>query len=414
MMFHKAPLGARSNTMTSKIAAALRCTALGRIKLSRAALLTALVATVLVLAGACVTAPVTTEAGPDVRLEVVEWARLAQNAHNIQPWRGGLYRGDPPPMTLYVGAEKPPPGTDPPARQVTISMGNFLAVLEARAAQLGYAADIDLFPKGEYDLSTIGELPVAEITLQAAGSQAAEDETVARYPRAAEPDAITTPTVKYRLRPADLPSGMAERVADYSRPDIRFSLISDPEEVTWLNEISAEAFSLEMRTPATLMETYDLMRVNRRERREQPYGLSLTANFPARSLWFIDLVQSIAPQDPEAFGRTGTRIFTQALEDVTHYVMIVSSDNSRATQVETGMALQALWMEFHAAGHVLLPSSQALQEYPEMSALYDHIHTRYAGEGETIQMLLAVARPRPGRHLFGPRLPVADVVEVPD
>jgi hypothetical protein len=225
------------------------------------------------------------------------------------------------------------------------------------------------------------------------------------------PFSITTPTVKYRLRPADLPAGTAERVAGYSTADIEFSLIDDREEVAWLNELSADAFALEMQTPETLMESYDLMRVNARERREHPYGLSLTANFPARSLWFIELMQSIAPQDPQAFGDTGTRIFTRALENVTHYVLIVSADNSRTTQVETGMALQALWMDFHAAGHVLLPSSQALQEYPEMAGLYDRLHNRHAGEGETIQMLLGVARPRSGRHVFGPRLPVDDVVE---
>jgi len=90
---------------------------------------------------------------------------------------------------------------------------------------------------------------------------------------------------------------------------------------------------------------------------------------------------------------------------VTHYVLMVSDDNSRTTQVQTGMALQALWMDLHTAGHVALPNSQALQEYPEMSELYRRMHARHAEEGQTIQMLLAVARPRAGRHRFGPRLP---------
>ena len=68
-----------------------------------------------------------TEVAPDVRRELVEWARPAQNAHNIQPWRVVLHP------------------RDPTARQLTMSMGTFLAVLEARAARLGWAVDIDLF-----------------------------------------------------------------------------------------------------------------------------------------------------------------------------------------------------------------------------------------------------------------------------
>lgn len=372
-----------------------------------AAMRTGLLLTVLmVLTAACVGAPVTTEVAPDVRRELVEWARLAQNAHNVQPWRVVLHRRDPRRMTLYVNDERLLPATDPPARQLTMSMGTFLAVLEARAARLGWAVDINLFPGGEYDLDTIGELPVAEIALSEVGAGA-----TARYPSAAQPDAITSPTVKYRLRPADLPPDMAEHVAAYSTPDLDVSLVSDAAEVAWLNRISAEAFALEMRTEATLMESYDLMRMTGRERREKPYGLSLTPNFPARSLWFVGLTQRIAPQNPEAFGETGTRIFTRALENVTHYVLMVSSNNSRTTQVETGLALQGLWMDFHVADHVLLPNSQALQEYPEMAELYARMHDRYAGEDETVQMLLAVARPQPGRHLHGPRLPVDKLIE---
>ena len=48
-----------------------------------------LLTVLMVLTAACVGAPVTTEVAPDVRRELVEWARLAQNAHNVQPWRLG-------------------------------------------------------------------------------------------------------------------------------------------------------------------------------------------------------------------------------------------------------------------------------------------------------------------------------------
>jgi hypothetical protein len=360
------------------------------------------VVALLVLMTACASAPVSeTVSADDIRVELVEWARLAQNAHNVQPWKVVLDSRDTMRMSLFVDDSRPLPETDPPSRQITISMGTFLAVLDARAAQLGYQADITLFPHGEYTESNIGDLPVADIMLRNMGSSGA----IARYPMAAEPDAVTSASVKYRYRPADLSSATVDTIEGYSMETVEISVISDPAEVAWLNEISIDAFALEMAYEPTMMESYELMRMNGRARRETPYGLSLTANFPVRTLWFIDAYQTLFPQSPDAFGEMGTSIFTRAMENVTHYVLMVSDDNSRTTQVQTGMALQALWMDLHAAGHVVLPNSQALQEYPEMSELYSRMHERHSEEGQTIQMLLAVARPRGGRHRFGPRLP---------
>jgi hypothetical protein len=360
------------------------------------------IAVVLLFAAACASAPVSKAVeNNDVRHELVEWARLAQNAHNAQPWKVMLDPRDNTRMTLFVDNRRLLPETDPPSRQITISMGTFLAVLDARAAQLGYQADITLFPLGEYTESNIGDLPVADILLRNMGS----NEAIPRYPVAAAPDAVTSASVKYRYRPADLSSATVETIEGYSMETVEISVINDPGEVAWLNEISIDAFALEMAYEPTMMESYELMRMNGRARRETPYGLSLTANFPLRTLWFIDAVQTLFPQDPDAFSETGTRIFTRAMDNVTHYVLMVSDDNSRTTQVQTGMALQALWMDLHTAGHVALPNSQALQEYPEMSELYRRMHARHAEEGQTIQMLLAVARPRAGRHRFGPRLP---------
>ncbi|MFW6328807.1 MAG: hypothetical protein ACOC28_01825 [Alkalispirochaetaceae bacterium] len=368
----------------------------------------AIFSTTLALLSACTSSPATAEAeGEDIRTELVEWARLAQNAHNVQPWRVVLDGDDPTRIALYVDTSRLLPETDPPSRQITISMGTFLAVLDARAAQLGYQADMTLFPEGEYDESAIGELPVADIRLRDLGSAG---EAEARYPIAGEPDALTSASIKYRYRPADLPAESAATIEGYSTDRLEISMIDDPGEVAWLNELSVDAFALEMGFEPTMMESYELMRMNGRQRRQAPYGLALTSNFPVRTLWFIDAVQTVFPQDPEAFGESGTRYFSRAMENIEHYILMVTTDNSRTAQVETGMALQALWMDLHAANHVALPNSQALQEYPEMAELYDRIHTRYAEEGQTVQMLLAVAQPRGGRHRFGPRLPTEALI----
>ncbi|MFP4378009.1 MAG: hypothetical protein ACLFP4_13280 [Spirochaetales bacterium] len=195
----------------------------------------AAVAALALAIAACGSAPATVEATEDIRVELVEWGRLAQNAHNVQPWRIVLDPQDAGRFTLYVEDDRLLPETDPPARQVTLSAGTFLAVVEARAAQLGYQADIDLFPQGEYTLASIGELPVARVTLRETNSARA------RYPVAAAPDAITSPTIKFRYEPAALEPADIDALTEYNSENLRVEVITDRSEVAWLNDSIAVA-----------------------------------------------------------------------------------------------------------------------------------------------------------------------------
>jgi hypothetical protein len=372
----------------------------------RLSLLFLIVSTILAPLGCAASPPVRAGAAPaeDVRVELVEWARLAQSAHNYQSWRVVLdpVRSDR--MDLFVETDRLLPETDPFARQTVISLGTFLAVIDARAAQLGYRADIDLLPDGELDEQGLARLPAARVTLSR------DTNARSRFAAAADVDALTTATVKYRYRPAEVTTGLTDRITAWATDGIRIEVVSDPDEVAWLNRVSIDAFTIEMEHEPTLIETHQSTRWNGRARRADPYGLAFTANFPRRTLWLADAFMTIAPQKPAAFGRTGIRLFTEALDDVNAYVTLISNDNNRRTQIETGMALQALWMELHSSGHVVLANSQALQEYPAMAPLYAEVHERLAPDGGTVQMLLAVARPRGGRHAFSPRFAAEELI----
>ncbi|TVQ26969.1 MAG: hypothetical protein EA382_04615 [Spirochaetaceae bacterium] len=341
----------------------------------------------------------------EARLDVIEWARLAQNAHNYQSWRIVLDDERDDRFSVFVEERRLLPQTDPFSRQIVISVGTFLAVVDARAAQLGYRADIELLPDGDLDLALIGSRSAALVTL--VPDRAARS----RYAAAADHDAITAATVKYRYHPAQIDDALVARVESYATDQVRIEIVSDPEAVAWLNDLSLRAFTIEMEHEPTLMETYASSRMNGRARRESPYGLAFTANFPKRSLWFMDAMMTIAPQRPAAFARTGIRLYERALDQITTYVVVSTAGNYRRTQIEVGLALQALWMELHASGHVVLANSQALQEYPEMAELYDEVHRRLASDGATVQMLLAVACPAPGAHRFSPRIAAVDLID---
>ena len=356
-------------------------------------------ATVALFVVACASAPATTDVAADIRVELVEWGRLAQNAHNIQPWRVVLDPVDAYRFDLYIEDERLLPETDPPARQITLSAGTFLAVVEARAAQIGYQADIDLFPRGEYTLATIGELPVAYVTLQKTNTASA------RYPVAAAPDAISSPTIKFRYEPATLERSDIETFTGYGDEQLRVAVITEPAEVVWLNELSMEAFELEMQHEPTLMESYNLTRKTGRQRRQDPYGIAYTGNFTRGMLRLVDFGSALFPMAPDAYAEAGIDSFERSIGQINSYVVLATRGNSRTSQVEAGMALQAIWMAIRESGHITLATSQALQEYPAMAGLYEEIYGRLAEEGETLQMVLAVATAQRGRHRFGIRFP---------
>ncbi len=81
-----------------------------------------------------------------------------------------------------------------------------------------------------------------------------------------------------------------------------------------------------------------------------------------------------------------------SVENTPAYALIISGDNSRESQVKSGIIYSRLILEAHGMGLVMQPLSQALEEYVEMTEIYREIHTEYANGG-TIQMLVRLGRP---------------------
>lgn len=75
------------------------------------------------------------------------------------------------------------------------------------------------------------------------------------------------------------------------------------------------------------------------------------------------------------------------------FVLILTDDSSRTSQVRAGMAYARMQLTAQSMGLAVQPLSQILEEYPEMDALRAQVHARYAPNGETIQMLARVGVP---------------------
>src|SRR5512133_2538514 len=88
----------------------------------------------------------------DVRRWILSYAILAPHSHNLQSWLVDLRQ--PGEIMLYCDLTRLLPETDPQSRQIMMSQGTFLELLDLAARQKGLRADITLFPQGEFGPAT--------------------------------------------------------------------------------------------------------------------------------------------------------------------------------------------------------------------------------------------------------------------
>jgi hypothetical protein len=160
------------------------------------------------------------------------------------------------------------------------------------------------------------------------------------------------------------------------------------------------------------MESYRLMRRNRRQLEAQPWGLSYGSNFPQKSLGAIELFESLFPMRMKKWGLRGADNFDQEMDKAVTFLILTTEGNSRLRQVQAGMLFQRLWLKAIHDGYAVVPASQPLQEYAAMAEHYRAIHRAFAAPGQTIQMIAFLGRPKDG-YRRGFRISARDLVRQP-
>lgn len=341
-------------------------------------------------------------AGTPPWIEIVDDARWAANAHNVQSWRlrvepDGSVTGGLDPSRLL-------PETDPVGRQLVISLGTLSEAARRAARARGWTLEATWIAPTDWSLDADPGADLFRWTATPlAGATPAAGDIL---------DGLTTPTVKYAIAPETVPTDLARSIpATYSNADRGIRVLVEagtPRTLTTM-KLARAAFAVEMRHEPTLMESYTLTRIGNRERRETPWGLSLNANFGRLAFTFVDPITTLFRQTPEQFGESGIDLFNGAVQDEGGLVVLTTSDNDPATWFAAGLPLQALWMELRAAGLELLPLSQGLQEYPEVAEFYGQFHDLWVPDGGTVQMILYVGAPS-ARVYPSPRLAAEAVV----
>ncbi|MEL7090799.1 MAG: twin-arginine translocation pathway signal protein [Pseudomonadota bacterium] len=322
----------------------------------------------------------------DMRMNALSHAILAPNPHNRQPWIVELNGADA--LTLYFDTDKQLPHTDPFDRQLTIGLGCFLELMRMSALAAGFRTDITLFPEGE-DAAGLDTRPIAHVTFVPA--------TPVTDPLFAHVLARRSTKEPYdTTRP--VPQTALDRIISTAR-HTQLGGSVDPDSIAHWRALTTDALMIEIETPHTYRESVDLMRIGKAEVNANPDGIDLNGAM-LDALALTGVLTREALLDTTSTGYLeGVKAVTANTTTAMGHLWMVTPDNSRRSQIAAGADWLRTNLACTAEGLGFQPLSQALQEYPEMAALYAQTHADLAPDGGTVQMLARIG--------YGPTVPVS-------
>lgn len=327
----------------------------------------------------------------DPRVQLAAHGLLAGSGHNMQPWMIRQDTDDPMTFELYADGSRMSRAVDPEARQFMVSQGAFLGYLEVAGREKGYRPRISLLPDGPFDehhlAASLKEKPVARITLEPS-----DPEHTSLYDALFLPDTNRGAYKKEQITAAQVRA--VERAAQETGMTV--NVYQQPADLEKLGSYAIRAAAVESGVDRVMKESEEIFRANEYQKNTHRDGFSVEGQGTTGIM--RHLIQGLVTLFPSMNrGKAASeRFVTSAKASVagtSAYVMITTQDNSRESQIKSGISYSRLILAAHNQGLAVQPLSQALEEYPEMHELYSGIHEDYAPDGGTIQMLLRIGKP---------------------
>ena len=323
-------------------------------------------------------------------------AILAPNAHNLQSWLVSL--DEPDTIVLYMDRQRLLPETEPFDRQLMMSQGTFLELLDIASRERGYRARIAYFPDGPFDEAP-DRRAIARVTL-------VRDPAVAR-------DELFAQIVRRRTNRAPyLPTAPTSAETDALRASVRGPVSvglagpDRPEKMAALRDIAREAWRIELTTPGPILESYRVLRVGPEEISRHRDGVSVNEPM-ARLVVALGLLDRTTPPPPDSYViRKQVDDFNRKIDATPAFFWLTTSGNDRAAQLEAGRAYARTQLAATAQGLSMHPLQQALQEYPQQAGPHAAIRAALGvtDPAGTVQMWARLGRapavdPAPRRGL---------------
>lgn len=312
----------------------------------------------------------------DPRLDSLAYAILAPNPHNRQPWK--VHFSNQNSMDLYCDLERRLPHTDPYDRQITIGLGCFTELFVMAANNLGFHVTVESFPDGEPQ-PRLNNQRIAKFTLEKSTNIKKDPLFEQVFNRRSSKVGFDTTT--------DISSSAMATLLSTSQS----AGSTERHIVNRIREISYQGLSIEMKTPKTLRESVDLMRIGRAEIEANPDGISMKGA-PMELLNKVGVMTREGMRDPNnSMNIQALSMFKEKFNTSMGYVWLTTKTNTRKEQLQAGRDYVRLNLQATALNIGMQPVSQTLQEFPEMAEQFQVIHNLLGiKQPNRIQMLARI------------------------
>jgi hypothetical protein len=317
----------------------------------------------------------------DPRRFALAHAILAPNPHNMQPWLVDLVGADA--LVLSVDPTRLLPATDPPNRQIVIGCGAFLELLDIAAREIGQRTEITLWPEGEPQ-PRLDQRPVARVRL-------VPSPAIAKDPLFGLITQRRTNREPYDLARIPTAAALDAVAAIGAAPGLTIAHTQDAARTAQLRDMVWRGWQREMKTPAPLNESVDVMRLGKEEIARHRDGIAI--DFPLLPvLQATGMMSRDALRDPASQANAqGAAQWRKMADTAPAFLWQQGADNSRATQIAAGRSYARLNLAATARGLAMHPWSMALQEYAEMAELYAEQQSMLgATAARPVQMLVRI------------------------
>lgn len=319
--------------------------------------------------------------------KAIAYGVSASNPHNTQAWMFKII--DEYNMLLFVDVTRILPETDPTTRQIHIGCGCFLETASIGMTQEGFTSQIDYFPENNYDISNLGTLPVAKLTIK-------KDNNVVNSPL----NKVLLNRRTSRLQFSDevisvsIWNTINDLIADKHSS---IQLITDIKTLNSIRPILFEGMKVESYTYDTNEESRKWFRENETKIENKRDGINLAGNgINGIKKWFAEI--KLKGLTPEEWNNKNTIDYTlkshhKKVETSPNIIVTKTQTNTLLDWVKAGQDYCRLQLSCLVEGFYMQPLSQVLQEFDEMKTLKTQFEeTMGVKENEKIQMALRVGK----------------------
>lgn len=326
-------------------------------------------------------------------LKAITLGLNAPNPHNTQAWKFKIINEQE--ALLFVDEKKILPATDPPARQIHIGCGSFVAVFKMGASSLGYTPEVEYLPQGEHAFSEIGNKPVARLTVQ--GNSLNEDPLFKHiYERQTNRGVYSGNLVT---------ENEFDAIIERATPrHSQINLHSDSAVLPSLLELLYKGMEVECHDWNAYDESRKWFRV-KDDIAEKKDGINLrTGGMKGLKRWIAETM--LNGYSKKAWhNKSGIENYLKTYHEVVMSSKGVVTFSTESNQLIDWLKCGEDYARFQFAaydqGFFIHPLSQVLQEFESMKKLHDEFHSRmHVNAPAKIQMVVRIGRARPLEYSY--------------